>query len=144
MAEEHKTERLHMLISPSEIAAIDDWGFKRRIRTKAESVRRLCQIGLSYDREGRRLIERSRRALTATMAAFDQTDVDVGKMPKRLRAALAVSIAEQLEAYRAAAAALIASGVLDEGKAGDKIDELAKVANGYVQLLQGEERDDAR
>ena len=48
MTDENKTERLHMLISPSELKAIDDWGFKNRIRTKAEAVRRLCQIGLEF------------------------------------------------------------------------------------------------
>lgn len=41
-----KTERLHMLISPNEIAAIDDYRFAHRISTRAEAVRRLCQIGL--------------------------------------------------------------------------------------------------
>ena len=63
MADENKTERLHMLISPSELKAIDDWGFKNRIRTKAEAVRRLCQIGLSYDQDSKQVENSSRRAL---------------------------------------------------------------------------------
>lgn len=41
-----KTERLHMLISPDEIAAIENYRFANRISTRAEAVRRLCQIGL--------------------------------------------------------------------------------------------------
>ncbi|RYG55738.1 hypothetical protein EON80_30250, partial [bacterium] len=44
-----KTERLHMLISPSELDAIDTWRFENRIGTRAEAVRRLCQMGLVID-----------------------------------------------------------------------------------------------
>lgn len=42
-----KTERLHMLISPAEIEAIETWRFANRIQTRAEAVRRLVKIGLS-------------------------------------------------------------------------------------------------
>jgi hypothetical protein len=48
-SDDKKTERLHMLISPSELDAIDDWRFSKRIGTRAEAVRRLCQIGLAWD-----------------------------------------------------------------------------------------------
>lgn len=48
-AQELKTERVQLLMSPSEVTAIDDWGFSNRIRTRAEAMRRLCQIGLAAD-----------------------------------------------------------------------------------------------
>jgi hypothetical protein len=48
---ENKTERVHLLMSPSEVKAIDDWGFANRIRTRAEAVRRLCHIGLALDEQ---------------------------------------------------------------------------------------------
>lgn len=44
-----KTERLHMLISPDELEAIDEWRFKNRIGTRAEAIRRLVQIALSLE-----------------------------------------------------------------------------------------------
>jgi hypothetical protein len=46
---ENKTERVQLLMSPSEVEAIDDWGFNNRVRTRAEAMRRLCLIGLSVD-----------------------------------------------------------------------------------------------
>ncbi|WP_265975783.1 hypothetical protein [Brucella intermedia] len=44
-----KTERLHMLMSPSELEEIDDWRFRNRISNRSEAIRRLCQIGLVTD-----------------------------------------------------------------------------------------------
>jgi len=51
MAEEpeNKTERIQLLMTPGEVKAIDDWGFKNRIRTRAEAIRRLCRIGMIWD-----------------------------------------------------------------------------------------------
>lgn len=48
-ATENKTQHLHILMAPSEVDAIDDWGFRNRIRTRAEAIRRLCQIGMALD-----------------------------------------------------------------------------------------------
>ena len=45
-ADEQKTERFNMFMSPSEMKAIDDWAWKKRIRSKSEAVRRLVQIGI--------------------------------------------------------------------------------------------------
>lgn len=50
LPDDKKTERLHMLISPSELDAIDDWRFAKRLPTRAEAVRRLVQIGKVADR----------------------------------------------------------------------------------------------
>jgi hypothetical protein len=33
--------------TPSEVKAIDDWSFARRIRSRGEAVRRLIETGLS-------------------------------------------------------------------------------------------------
>jgi hypothetical protein len=55
---ENKTERVHLLMSPSEVKAIDDWGFSNRIRTRAEAVRRLCHIGLALDKQSTALMPR--------------------------------------------------------------------------------------
>ena len=47
LSDELKTIKFQLMLSPSEAEAIDDWGFQNRIRTRAESIRRLCQIGLT-------------------------------------------------------------------------------------------------
>jgi hypothetical protein len=46
MPEEKKTERVTTMMTPSEVEAIDDWSFARRIRSRGEAVRRLVEMGL--------------------------------------------------------------------------------------------------
>lgn len=45
--DQKKTIKFQMMMSPAEAEGLDDWGFKRRIRSRAEVIRRLCQVGLS-------------------------------------------------------------------------------------------------
>lgn len=49
MADEKKTIKFQMMMSPAEAEAIDDWGFSKRIRSRAEAIRRLVQLGTMYD-----------------------------------------------------------------------------------------------
>ncbi|TIU62838.1 MAG: hypothetical protein E5W30_05670, partial [Mesorhizobium sp.] len=44
-----KTERLHMLISPEELEAIDQWQHSNRVGTRSDAVRRLVRIGLIFN-----------------------------------------------------------------------------------------------
>lgn len=46
---ENKTERVQVLMTPSEVETIDDWSFANRIRSRSEAIRRLCQIGFIAD-----------------------------------------------------------------------------------------------
>ena len=46
MADELKTERIQLLMTPSEVKAIDDWSFEQRIRGRSEAIRRLIELGL--------------------------------------------------------------------------------------------------
>lgn len=55
--DEQKTERFNMFMSPSEMKAIDDWAWEKRIRSKSEAVRRLVQIGLLVDGEIEELLD---------------------------------------------------------------------------------------
>ncbi len=41
-----KSERFQMLMDKPTLAAVDDWGFANRIRTRAEAIRQLIQAGL--------------------------------------------------------------------------------------------------
>jgi hypothetical protein len=46
---EKKTIKFQMMLAESEAAVIDDWGFSNRIRSRAEAIRRLCSLALTYD-----------------------------------------------------------------------------------------------
>ncbi|TCQ79555.1 hypothetical protein EDF68_104139 [Ochrobactrum sp. BH3] len=63
-SDEQKTERFNMFMSPSEMAAIDDWAWKNKVRSKSEAVRRLVQIGLALDVAAPRIVEELERQLT--------------------------------------------------------------------------------
>lgn len=43
---EKKTLKFQMMMSPREAEELDDWMFKNRVRSRAEAIRRLWQIGL--------------------------------------------------------------------------------------------------
>ncbi len=61
---ELKTIKFQMMLSESEAEAIDDWSFKLRIRSRAEAIRRLCQIGLRADENVRSVLKLSEKAFT--------------------------------------------------------------------------------
>jgi metal-responsive CopG/Arc/MetJ family transcriptional regulator len=50
MAQETKTERIHMLMSPSEVAEIDAFAQGVGLRTRAEGIRRLVRAALTVHR----------------------------------------------------------------------------------------------
>ena len=52
-----RVERLQIMLTDEELAAIDDWRFERRMPTRAAAVRELLQRGLSA--EGFVLADRS-------------------------------------------------------------------------------------
>lgn len=47
MTKELKDQRIAVMLTPSELKAIDDWSFNLRIRSRGEAIRRLIQSGLS-------------------------------------------------------------------------------------------------
>jgi|GEM_PF-1028190 len=47
---ELKDVRIPIMMSGSEVEAIDDWSFQNRIRSRSEAIRRLCQGGLELSR----------------------------------------------------------------------------------------------
>lgn len=51
MADELKTIKFQMMLGETEANTIDDWSFARRIRSRAEAIRRLVQIGMHAERE---------------------------------------------------------------------------------------------
>lgn len=54
MADEIKTERVTILLSPTELKTIDDWSFEQRIRSRGEAIRRLIELGLEAARQSQK------------------------------------------------------------------------------------------
>ncbi|RUW21997.1 hypothetical protein [Mesorhizobium sp. M4B.F.Ca.ET.013.02.1.1] len=133
---EGKSERLHMFISPAEIAAVEDWRFKNRVQSKSEAVRRLCQIGLSYERNGKVLLKRTERAVKATILVLEKIGkADFEKLPKGIRGGLAVAIEEQFAAHKAVLSTLIAAGIYADGSDHSSFEDLIERAQEYVETL---------
>ncbi|CDZ53059.1 hypothetical protein [Neorhizobium galegae] len=44
-----RENRVPMMLSDAELAAIEDWRFANRVPTRSEAIRRLIRIGLLYD-----------------------------------------------------------------------------------------------
>ena len=61
---ELKDVRIPIMMSATEVEAIDDWAFSHRIRSRAEAIRRLCQVGISYDHH---LVDQFTGAATAAI-----------------------------------------------------------------------------
>lgn len=47
MSKAPRENRVPIMFSAGELTAIDDWRFENRIATRADAVRRLCQIGFA-------------------------------------------------------------------------------------------------
>lgn len=48
---EKKDIRIQLVISPSEVAALDDWRAKRRIWSRSAAIRHLIAAGLKAEEE---------------------------------------------------------------------------------------------
>jgi hypothetical protein len=44
-----KSVRFHLILSSDDAALIDEWAAQRKIRSRGEAIRRLCQIGMAVD-----------------------------------------------------------------------------------------------
>lgn len=49
MAELTRGERLQIMLTPEELALVDDWRFKTRMPSRASAIRELLRRGLSAD-----------------------------------------------------------------------------------------------
>ena len=49
---ELKDLRFQMMLASSEVELIEDWMFARRIKSRAEAIRRLVKIGLEHSENG--------------------------------------------------------------------------------------------
>lgn len=61
---EKLTERVQFLMAPSEVAAVDQWAWERKIRTRGEALRQMVARVLTED-EPKPAEKRPRRAAAA-------------------------------------------------------------------------------
>ncbi|MDR6664275.1 hypothetical protein [Rhizobium sp. 1399] len=81
---ELKDQRIPIMMTGSEVTAIDDWSFKNRIRSRGEAIRRLCQIGLVFDDHRKEYVEKFRDIMDSVVEMNDLTkkagEVDPGSV----------------------------------------------------------------
>lgn len=72
MAKEKKTLKFQMMMAPGEAEVLDDWMFRNRVRSRAEAIRRLCQIGLAVSErmEGFDAIQENFEGATDRLMSF--------------------------------------------------------------------------
>lgn len=67
MVGDKKTLKFQMMMAPLEAEVLDDWMFKNRVRSRAEAIRRLCQIGMIFDRDADTLGQQAFQLFLVTM-----------------------------------------------------------------------------
>jgi hypothetical protein len=77
---EPRGERLQIMLSPEELATIDDFRFKHRMPTRAAAVRELMRLGLTVDAvdgDGQRSSEYG--VVSRGLAVNDENDGKAGE-----------------------------------------------------------------
>jgi phage gp29-like protein len=76
MTDNKKTLKFQMMMSPKEAEVLDDWMFENRVRSRAEAIRRLCQVGLSTAEHWRSLQQTIDQAVEANHLAVRVLEED--------------------------------------------------------------------
>ena len=62
---EPKDKRVPLVMTASELKAVDDWSFERRSRSRSEAIRQLVALGLKASAEKQQAVEESAASLLA-------------------------------------------------------------------------------
>lgn len=79
MSDEKKSLKFQMMMSPQEAERLDDWMFQNRLRSRAEAIRQLCQIGIIADEYVEKLNVAARDMLEASHEFGKSVDPFLGK-----------------------------------------------------------------
>ena len=99
---ELKDQRVPIMMTASELEAIDDWMFKNRIRSRGEAIRRLCQVGLSTNRHLDAVKTAIAEALESNLLAVHRleedfvTKIQADRGTERMYAKIVVEALEKL------------------------------------------------
>lgn len=137
---ELKDQRIPIMMTESEVTAIDDWAFKNRIRSRGEAIRRLCQIGLMFD-EKRMDLVRSLDDSYTTTAKIIQISEDIFKKGKATDFELQL-ITNGLDTLKSVSSMstliLIISGLTKNYKSEKDLQETIKEAEEILRRLNGD------
>jgi metal-responsive CopG/Arc/MetJ family transcriptional regulator len=53
MDKELKDQRVVLMMTPTELEAVDEWAWERRIRSRGEAIRQLCAMALKEKPRGK-------------------------------------------------------------------------------------------
>jgi hypothetical protein len=91
-----ESKRLQMVITEDELHAIEEWQFSNRVPSKSEAIRRLCQLGLLFDRKFPKLIDKTKMPLNASKLP-EGKDLKTGEEINQLILSLYSIVAESRE-----------------------------------------------
>ena len=75
---EPKDQRVPLMMTRSELKALDDWSFARRIRSRGEAIRQLVKLGLTASSEAQQPAEESAASLLASEGIARQHEEEQG------------------------------------------------------------------
>lgn len=78
-----ESKRLQMVITETELDAIEDWRFRNRVPSKSEAIRRLCQIALRFDEVADDLQEQVNAFMNRLVEAAKEIEGGLSQDPKR-------------------------------------------------------------
>lgn len=114
-ADEPRQNRIPFMMSDTELAAIDDWRFENRIGTRAEAIRRLCQIAVAIEGPADRAAEVAKALVKIYSDALDRSPVDGEKLLTDI-AEPAIELSTQSKFIKAAKDALRNGETLEEAR----------------------------
>ncbi len=104
-ADEPRANRIPFMLSDSELEAIDDWRFEKRVGTRAEAIRRLLQIGMRIsepDFVKRAFLQlEAIRSLKAALEQAEATEDNPAEALAELSRAASDSLKMQTDAFTA-------------------------------------------
>lgn len=129
---ELKDQRIPIMMTPSEVEAIDDWMFKNRIRSRGEAIRRLCKLSLLTERSD--TTKAVDKLMDATMTLLEVMET-MPSMPEAIREKASTVLARTLDVTDAQISDAAKTLPMTSG-AGDIREDLAQVDR-LVEFLRG-------
>ena len=125
---EPRENRVHMMLSNSEMEAIDDWRFANRIATRSDAIRRLCHIGLTFDEHRAEFIEAFKgqyEELTKALPILADTvhGQDATEREKALGQIVLNTISKQISSL---VLVRVITGIANNAKADREIEDILK------------------
>ncbi|MBD8652337.1 hypothetical protein IFT66_14710 [Rhizobium sp. CFBP 13726] len=147
MMVEPRENRVHMYLSNDEKDAIDDWRFQHRVATRSEAIRRLCQIGLIFDENRRKLVEKYQAETDAVFSLMAVVRSISEKDPSELSELERTLIMRSLDVVMASASLLpvirTTTGLANNFKSERQIEEIMAEAK-EILAIDEDRGDDLR